>query len=114
MATAKAKKDERPERKQLIINQKKVDKFNIVCKRIEFTPGVCDICGFDVCDVNDLGDYWEMDTEMQAKVKEAVVRHKEEAHSQASQNIVYEDEQPEKWLGKSREEKARKRAEQFG
>jgi hypothetical protein len=99
---------------QLIINKKKVDKFNTVCKRIEYTPGVCQICGFDVCDANDLGDYWEMDAEMQAKVKAAVVAHHGEAHALQAQNIVFADEQPDKWLGYAREKKAQAAKEKFG
>jgi hypothetical protein len=115
MATAtKAKADERPERIQLIINKTKVDKYNVICNRIEFTPACCDICGFDVCAANDLGDYYDMTLEMQLKVKDAVAQHKKEAHSQASQTIVYADEQPEKWLGKAREDKERAARERFG
>ena len=116
MATtkAKAKPDEKPERMQLIINQKKVDKFNIICSRIEYTPAVCDICGFDVCGANDLGDYWEMDAETQGKVKKALEQHFKEAHSQSSQNIIFADEAPTKWLGKAREDKAAEKKAKFG
>lgn len=116
MATtkAKAKPDEKPERTQLIINQKKVDKFNKICTRIEYTPAVCDICGFDVCGANDLGDYWDMEVEMQQKVKKALEKHVTEAHSQSSQNIIYADEAPTKWLGKAREDASAKKREQFG
>lgn len=111
---AKATPDEKPERKQLIINQKKVDKFNTICSRIEYTPAVCDICGFDVCERNDLGDYWEMEAEVQDKVKKALAQHIKEAHSQSSQNIIYADEAPTKWLGKAREDASAKKRELFG
>lgn len=115
MATAKAQNvDVKPERTQLIIQEKKVDKFNKICKRIEFTPAVCEICGFDVCEANDLGDYWEMDKERQLKVKDAVQAHHREAHSQASRTLVYADELPTKWLGKAREDKERATKEKFG
>ena len=112
--SAKPQPDRRPARKQLIVSRKKVDKFNTICDRIEFTPAVCEICGFDVCGANDLGDYWDMSVERQAKVKEAVVVHKKRAHSQASQNLLYEDDLPEQWLGKNREDKEREAKEKFG
>jgi hypothetical protein len=111
---ARTNKDTPPERKQLIINKRRIDKFNIVCTRIEFTPAVCEVCGFDVCSANDLGDYWEMSAETQSRVKKALEAHVKEAHGHATQNLIYEDELPEKWLGKSREEKARKRDEFLG
>jgi len=116
MATTKAKAEpeEAPERTQLIINQKRVDKFNTICNRIEFTPAVCDICGFDVCGANDLGSYWDMTTEMQDKVKKALEKHVKEAHSQASQNIIYADELPQKWLGKAREDASARKKAEFG
>ena len=111
---AKATPEEAPERTQLIISQKKVDKFNTICSRIEFTPAVCDICGFDVCGANDLGSFWDMDVDMQAKVKEALKQHVKEAHSQSSQNIIYADEAPTKWLGKAREAKSAEKKAKFG
>lgn len=106
--------EKRPERMQLIVQRTKVDKFNTICNRIEFTPGVCDICGFDVCGANDLGDYWGMSYEKQMKVKDAVAAHKKRAHSQASQNLLFEDELPEQWLGKAREDAELKKREKFG
>jgi hypothetical protein len=107
-------KEEAPERTQLIINQKKVDKYNTICTRIEFTPAVCEICGFDVISTNELEPYWDMEAEMQEKVKDALAKHVEEAHGQSSQHLVYADEMPESWLGKAREDKKREKAEKFG
>jgi len=106
--------EKRPDRKQMIVSRKKVDKFNTICTRIEFTPAVCEICGFDVCAVNNLGSYWDMTAERQMKAKDAIVAHKKRAHSQASQNLLYEDDLPEQWLGKTREDKERETREKFG
>lgn len=115
MATkAQAKQETAPERTQLIINQKKVDKYNKICTRIEFTPAVCEICGFDVISTNDLESYWDMEPEMQEKVRDALAKHVEEAHGQSSQHLVYADEMPEAWLGKAREDKKREQEAKFG
>jgi len=114
MAESKqAQPEKRPAEIMFITSTKKVDKFNKICTRIELTPAVCEICGFDLCAQNDLPPYYDtedekgMDAATQARAREAVQKHKELVHTQASQLLIHADEVPTQWLGDAREKKER-------
>ncbi len=101
------KRDVRPPDSEimLIISSKTVDKFNTVRKRIELTPAVCKTCGFNVCERNDLEDYYEMDADTQKRVRDTLAAHIKVAHTQGSQHLIPKSELATRWLGKGREEK---------
>lgn len=100
--------------RKYIINSKQVDKHNIVRTRIEFTPAVCEQCGFDVCGVNNLGSYWDLSVEEQERVKEARQKHIERAHGSMNAQILGHNELPGHWLGEKMEGDLARRAEATG
>jgi hypothetical protein len=63
------------------------------------TPAVCGVCGFNVAERNNLGEYDKMPETVRAQVVEAIAEHKRLVHSPAEQLIVDEDELPTEWLG---------------
>jgi hypothetical protein len=88
-----------PSKKQFIIRETQVDKFNVIRRRVELTPAVCGVCGFNVAERNNLGEYDKMPETVRAQVVEAIAEHKRLVHSPAEQLIVDEDELPTEWLG---------------
>lgn len=96
--------EKRPEKFKYIITTKTIDSKCNVRKRIPFTPAVCEICGFDVCEANNLPDYYDMNAATQDRVREALKEHKIAAHSQATKKLIDEEELPEGWLGHKREQ----------
>lgn len=88
--------------KRYIIKSHKVDKFNTVRRRVELTPAICDMCGFDIAETNNLGDYYSMSETMQEQVKRGIEEHKKAYHSAHQKLIVDEDEKPTEWLGKAK------------
>lgn len=103
--TAGPKKDFRPEKRRFITAQTVVDKHNIICKRIPFTPAVCEVCGLDLCAKLNLGDYYDLSAETQMKLKEGVRKHIAIVHGSASQKIIDEDQLPGEWLGPAHEKR---------
>jgi hypothetical protein len=85
--------------RQFIVKEFQVDKFNVIRRRVELTPAVCDVCGFDVTERNNLGDYDSMPETVRAQVVEAIAEHKRLVHSPAEKLIINEDEVPTEWLG---------------
>lgn len=106
MATKTAQAEDIYDGKHFIINERKVDKFTTLRKRILITPAVCEICGLDLIE-NSGSDkkYSEMTKEEQAQVAKAVEKHKELVHSPHSKLIVTEDEIPTSYLGKKHRRK---------
>ena len=96
-------------KKRFIVNTKQIDKFNIRRTRVELTPAVCDVCGFDIGNHNKLGNWNEMEPATQEAVKRAVKKHQEEFHSKADALIVEEDQLPKTFLGGSSKIKTSKR-----
>lgn len=89
-------------KRRFITFSKQIDKFNIIRKRVELTPAVCDVCGFDLGHHNNLGPFSEMDQQTQAAVKKAIQKHKDEFHNKADALIVNEDELPTQYLGSAK------------
>ena len=100
MATKAAQAENLYDGKHYIINERKVDKFTTLRKRIQLTPAVCEICGMDLID-NSGSDtaYEDMTRDEQAQVRKAVEKHKELVHSPHSKLIINEDEVPTSYLG---------------
>lgn len=93
--------EKRPEsgKRRFIIHEYRVDKFNVVRKRVELHPGICDLCGFDITTKNNLGSYYEMSEAMQDQVRRGIEEHKRVYHSAHQKLVVDEDEKPTEWLG---------------
>jgi predicted Zn-ribbon and HTH transcriptional regulator len=85
--------------KMYITKHTQIDKFTIKAERVLITPAVCDKCGFDVSQRNNLGNYDEMTPIMQQQVKDAIAEHKNLVHTTAQDLVVSEDQLPTEWLG---------------
>jgi hypothetical protein len=79
--------------KLYIISKKRVDPYNVVCKRVELTPGVCEICGFDLLAHNGLQAWEDLSAERKTTVREAMAMHKRDMHmgSDAKQIITADE-----------------------
>jgi hypothetical protein len=86
------------ETKRFITYQKQIDRFNIKRSRVELTPAVCEVCGFDIGAHNGLGPYAEMEADTKSAVRSAVEKHKKEFHNKADNLIVEEDQLPKQFL----------------
>lgn len=89
-------------KKRFITYAKQIDKYNIKRCRVELTPAVCDVCGFDLGSHNNLGSFAEMEPATREAVQKAIKKHKEEFHSRADALIVDEDQMPKSYLGSKR------------
>lgn len=81
------------------INQRiYIDKFNEKVVRVELTPSVCRICGFDVA-AKRHGRWGLVPKEERNIVEQALAAHKREVHTLGDLHIVKKSELPKQWLG---------------
>ncbi len=85
-------------KRRFILYSRPIDKFTIKRTRVLLTPAVCDVCGLDLGAHNGLPTYDEMPSDIQAKIRLTVERHKKEFHSIAENLIVDEDQMPTEFL----------------
>lgn len=78
--TASVVEQESSQEKRYVIKQIRVDALNIIRRRVEITPAVCDECGEDLCRAAKLPPYEDLDPKNQALVKLLVQKHKEAYH----------------------------------
>lgn len=71
-----------------ITTEQRVDKFNVIRKRVLITPGVCTKCGFDIIGFNKLVPYEDLNGADQLRVKAALKEHIEREHTSADDKIV--------------------------
>lgn len=83
---------------QTIIRKITIDKFNAKCIRIEITPSVCTICGFDVA-AKRHGRWGLVPVSERKTVVEALAEHKKVAHTLGDLLIIKKSQVPRQWLG---------------
>lgn len=86
--------------RKMVLREKKVDAFTTLRTRVPLTPAVCERCGFDITERNDLGPYEELSPEQQEQVKAAMKQH-EEMHTVAENRVIDEEDIPKEWNPKS-------------
>lgn len=91
---APKKKEER----RFVVQSRVVDKFNIRRVRIEVTPAVCTICGWDAAAAIGI-PYADMQVELQAKCAALVEEHKKKVHDKTEARVLRESELPTEYLG---------------
>ena len=91
--------DERPEKLKFIRHETRVDKFNSAVGRVEITPVVCQICGFNAAAANQVEDYYKASSDFRGTLRGVLEQHVNQAHDPSVKLIVEEDEKPTKWLG---------------
>lgn len=85
---------------KLIIQEVRVDKFNVKRSRVELTPAVCPICAFDLLD-KFKKNYADLKDGEKTVVAEAMIRHKAQFHTVADQRIIDSSELPKEYLARS-------------
>ncbi len=94
MSEKKHYKTTRPKTgRKFVLKEKKIDMFSILRTRVLLTPCVCEMCGFDLCETNGLGEYEELSVEEKARVKQALKKHKE-LHNPSEDRVVAEEDLP--------------------
>jgi hypothetical protein len=87
--------------RKFITKETVIDKFNILRRRVELTPSVCDVCAFDIA-AKHFGDWYKVPESEKDKIKKAVIEHKRVVHPLNQNLIVDESEIPKTWLGQAR------------
>jgi hypothetical protein len=87
-----------PDDPDYIIHNIWIDKFNSKAVRIEVTPSVCRICGFDVAKAKH--ERWGLVPASERKtVIEALAEHKKVVHTLGDLHIIKKSQLPRQWLG---------------
>lgn len=81
------KKVQVEEEPKYVIRAIHADKYTVVRKRVLLTPAVCEKCGVDLCELNGLPPYDELDDEQRLRVESALARHMKR-HSLAEEPIL--------------------------
>jgi hypothetical protein len=79
--------------RKFVLKEKKIDMFSTLRTRVLLTECVCDQCGFDLCEKNGLGEYADLATDEQTRVKQALKKHKE-LHIASEDRVVAEEDLP--------------------
>lgn len=85
--------------KRYVLKSVPIDKFSVKRIRVELTPSVCDLCGFDVIITNGLPSWDNLNSDQQLRVESAIKEHKQIYHSPAEGLVISESEMPKSWLG---------------
>ncbi|MEM3145981.1 MAG: hypothetical protein QW838_02855 [Candidatus Nitrosotenuis sp.] len=95
------KAQEREENGRLfIIREFPIDRFTVLRRRRALLPSTCDFCGFDICEHNKLGDFFQLEEGVRVRVLAAVQEHKRLVHTTANKQVISELEMPVSWLGR--------------
>lgn len=86
-------------KKKFITKEIQIDKFNVLRRRVELTPSVCDICAFDIA-AKRFGNWNGVPEAEKDKVIEAVEKHKQVVHPINMNMIVDEEQIATQWLGR--------------
>lgn len=90
-------------KKQYIITNRRVDKFNTIRKRVLLSPAICRECGEDLLALNSIEEPWEeLPKSQQTALMSAMKDHELKTHSRAQALLVDEDEIAGAWLGDKR------------
>lgn len=100
------KEEVNPNEDKYIINSRQIDTHTIKRMRVKVTPAVCDVCGFDVAKLayeqNKLATpiFSDLTPEIQTVLQQAVLKHKQVAHTAADNLIVSESQlkKTKRWL----------------
>jgi hypothetical protein len=95
-----------PNEDKFIINSRQIDTHTIKRTRVKLTPGVCDVCGFDLVrkayEQNKLSTavFDDLPPEIQTILGQAVIKHKQTQHTAADNLIVTSSQlkKAKKWL----------------
>ena len=91
------------EKRKFIITTRRVDKFNIIRKRVLLSPAICQKCGEDLLALNKIEEPWDdLAPAHQDAIKGAMKDHVTKTHTRAQALIVNEDEIAGAWLGEKR------------
>lgn len=83
---------------EYIVRKIFIDKFNQKHIRIELTPSVCSVCGFDVAEKRH-GRWGLVPVSERKTVVEALAEHKKVVHTLGDLHIVKKSQLPRQWLG---------------
>lgn len=83
---------------EYIVRKIPIDKFNTKHIRIELTPSVCSICGFDIAEKRH-GRWGLVPVSERKVVIEALAEHKKVVHTLGDLHIVKKSQLPKQWLG---------------
>lgn len=93
-----AYKQNDPDDPDCVVRKIFIDKFNTKCIRIEVTPSVCRICGFDVAAARH-GRWGLVPASERKTVVEALDQHKRVVHTLGDLHIVKKSQLPKQWFG---------------
>lgn len=94
---------EKKEKTKYIITTRKVDKFNLIRKRVPVSPAICQKCGEDLLALNKITEPWDdLPKSQQDALLMCMKDHEAKVHSKTSALIVEEDEIAGAWLGEKR------------
>lgn len=93
---------EDPNADRYIMYSRQIDTHTIKRSRVKITPAVCTVCGLDLVklayDQNKVvsDKYEDLPEDIQAIMKQLVIRHNQAAHTEADNLII--TKKPQKWL----------------
>lgn len=87
-----------PDEPEYIVHKQYIDKFNTKCTRIEITPSVCRVCGFDVAKSRH-GRWGLVPATERKTVVEALEMHTRTVHTLGDAHIIKKSQLPKQWFG---------------
>jgi hypothetical protein len=90
---------------QFILQRRKIDNFNVICRRVLLTPSMCTVngCSFDIAVKNGFSGWNEVPVEERKMMLVALAEHVKVVHTSSQAHIIKESELPTRWLGDKRQ-----------